>query len=94
MALRLLLVLAAMAALAGTVQAGSIVDAFSWVGIYYGSAELLSTGGTLLSTHRRRHPTRSRRISPLNPRISRLQRTPDLSHMAARRTTYTRGTLT
>ncbi len=49
MALRLLLVLAAMVALAGTVQA-SIVDAFSWVGIYYGSAELLSPGGTLLST--------------------------------------------
>ncbi len=50
MALRIALVLAAMAALAGTVQAGSIVDAFSWVGIYYGSAELLSPGGTLLST--------------------------------------------
>jgi hypothetical protein len=50
MAFRLLLVLAAMAALAATVQAGSIVDAFSWVGIYYGSAQLLSPSGTLLST--------------------------------------------
>jgi len=44
-------VLAAVAALAGTAQAGSyIADTFSWVGIYYGSAELLSTDGTLLST--------------------------------------------
>ncbi|HTC34854.1 MAG TPA: hypothetical protein VK724_15865, partial [Bryobacteraceae bacterium] len=50
MLLRLLPVLAAFAALAGTVQAGSIIDTFSWVGIYYGSAQLLSTGGTLLST--------------------------------------------
>jgi hypothetical protein len=49
MLLRVLPVLA-FAALAGTAQAGSIIDTFSWVGIYYGSAQLLSPGGTLLST--------------------------------------------
>ncbi len=48
MHLRLLFVLAA---LAGTLQASSIIeDTFGYIGIYYGSAELFSPDGTLLST--------------------------------------------
>jgi hypothetical protein len=43
-------VLFALAALAGTAQAGSIEDTFGYIGIYYGSAELFSPNGTLLST--------------------------------------------
>jgi hypothetical protein len=44
-------VLFALAALAGTVQASSyIADTFGFIGIYYGSAELFSPNGTLLST--------------------------------------------
>ena len=48
MHLRALFVLAA---LAGTAQASSITeDTFGYIGIYYGSAELFSPSGTLLST--------------------------------------------
>jgi hypothetical protein len=47
MHLRVLFVLAA---LAGTVQASYIADTFGFIGIYYGSAELFSPSGTLLST--------------------------------------------
>ena len=51
MAFRAFFVLAAFAALAGSAQASPIIgDTFSYVGIYYGSAELFSPGGTLLST--------------------------------------------
>jgi len=51
MVLRVLLVLAGLAALAGTGKAESIiVDTFSYLAVYYGSAELFSSGGTLLST--------------------------------------------
>ena len=51
MALRALLVLVSFAALAGVAQASPLIeDTFFYVGIYYGSAELFSPGGTLLST--------------------------------------------
>jgi hypothetical protein len=44
-------VLFVLGALAGTVQASSIIEnTFGYIGIYYGSAELFSPGGTLLST--------------------------------------------
>jgi hypothetical protein len=43
-------VLFVLAALAGTVQASYIADTFGFIGIYYGSVELFSPNGTLLST--------------------------------------------